>query len=107
MHIIRITLHNEDDYEPLHEAMTRRKLRKFIAAKDGKFYLLPDGTYFANQVVGDAEHVRKLAASAAEEVGHSDASIIVAKSDDVRFSNLEEFDLLAKLYDDVIALGAA
>lgn len=105
MHIVRITLHDETDYDPLHRAMAKRKLSKYITASDGRTYRLPDGTYFSSSNAS-AESIRIAASAAAAAVGHWNPMIIVGRSDEVRFSGLKEADLLEKMYDDLIALGA-
>lgn len=88
MYIVRIELHREANYNPLHAAMARVGLKRSILGNDGKLYKLPTGTYYSGGG-GDANHVNNLARAAAQSVGHHMPEIIVADSHSISFSGLD------------------
>jgi hypothetical protein len=88
--LVSIELHGVRDYIPLHEAMNRRRFKRFIVRTDGKTFVLPTGQY---QYKGDASigTVMQKARKATEAIKYDDASILVCRLDgESRFSKLRE-----------------
>lgn len=88
MFLIRIELHHETNYDPLHAAMARRGMTRFITGSDSRVYRLPTGTYYHTST-SSAAIVHATASAAAAEVGHKNPSVIVADTNSCRWSGLE------------------
>ena len=73
--LVRIELQGVRDYIPLHEAMRRRKFKRFIQRADGKSSTLPTGQY---QYKGDdtIASVMQKARKVTAAVNYDDASIL-------------------------------
>lgn len=78
-YVLRVQLHNEDNYAEFHRAMERRGFKRTIDSFDGVKYHLPNGSY---SYVGtkSSEDLLASASDAATEV-RSPAEVIVTKGD--------------------------
>jgi hypothetical protein len=78
MYLVRVELHgaNRDDYEALHEAMSRRGFQRTISSGSGVDYALPTAEYVvATPQSGD--EVRSVADVAASQTGKKRAVLVV------------------------------
>lgn len=89
MYLVRVTLHRENNYQPLHDAMRAQGFTRVIKAATGKTYRLPDGTYIRHS--GPSRSVVfDLASAAARSVGHANPQIVVGDPENLTFGGLEE-----------------
>lgn len=87
--VVRIELHRENDYEPLHAAMAARGLSRLIRGGDGVTYKLPTGVYYVEKSKANGETVHATAKAAAHAVGHYNAAILVVDSKECRWTGLD------------------
>lgn len=88
--IVRIELHREPNYEPLHAATKARGLKRFITAGTGIVYKLPTGVYCVQNSNASRQTVHDAADNAAKAVGHHNAAVLVVESGGCLWSGLEE-----------------
>ena len=78
MYLVRVELHgaNREDYDILHQAMSRRGFQRTIRSDSGGDYALPTAEYVAdtNQ---SGEEVRSVADAAASQTGRNRGVLVV------------------------------
>ena len=81
MIIVRVELHNEDDYDEFHEEMEKRGFVRTIASV-GNSYQLPAGTYRYTGRLQDLKDVRTLVIAAVKACSLIDAEILTMNVSD-------------------------
>jgi len=78
MYLVRVELHgaNRNDYDVLHEAMSRRGFQRTITSGVGSDYALPTAEYIVD-TPQSGEEVRSVAAAAASVTGRKHGVLVV------------------------------